>query len=138
MTDARIEEIIEEFSWLEDWENRYVHLISLGKALPPILDFERIEKNKVKGCVSQVWLVFDYKNKNELVIRGDSDAFIVKGLIALLIRLYTHRPPQEIIQINAQKLFQDLGLSQHLTPQRSNGFSAMNTKIHKKAQELLN
>ena len=137
MTDKRVQEILEEFDWLEDWEDRYLHLIALGKALPALAENDYQDIHQVKGCVSRVWLLFDTGKKNILTIRGDSDAYIVKGLIALLIRLYTERSAQEILNIDAKALFTQLGFGQHLTPQRSNGFSAMVSTIREKAYAML-
>ncbi len=126
-----IEKIIENFEFIDDWEDRYRYLIELGKTLEPLAAEERIETNKVRGCASQVWLVTESgkENGDRLKFRGDSDAHIVRGLIAILIALYSRRKPQEILALNAREIFARLGLKDHLTPQRSNGLASMVARI---------
>src|ERR671917_569323 len=99
-----IENLIEDFSFLDDWEDRYRYVIELGKSLPPLPDSEKTEANKVRGCASQVWLVSDEVQAGEtaLVFRGDSDAHIVRGLIAILLALYSGRPPREIVEVDPE------------------------------------
>ncbi len=131
--------ILDEFDFLDDWEERYRHVIELGKALPPLDETARNDKNKVKGCVSQVWLdiTTDPGPPVRLHMRGDSDAHIVRGLVALLIRLYAGRTAQEILDIDARGLFEKIGLADNLSPQRSNGLSAMITRIRQSAKASL-
>ncbi|NNC37798.1 MAG: SufE family protein [Acidimicrobiales bacterium] len=131
-----IQDLIDDFSFLEDWEDRYMHVIELGKSLAPVGTAEKNETTKVKGCVSQVWLIKDYDGKT-LNYRGDSDAHIVKGLVAVVLQLFSGRTPQEIIDIDAAGTLSQLGLAEHLSPQRSNGLSAMIARIKKDAAEIL-
>jgi cysteine desulfuration protein SufE len=121
-----------DFALLDDWEDRYRFLIELGRALPPLDETHRTEANKVRGCASQVWLhtrITDADGKPRLEFSGDSDAHIVKGLIAVLLALYDRHTPDEILAADANALFAELGLAGHLTPQRSNGFAAMVARI---------
>ena len=127
VSESSIETIIENFEFIEDWEDRYRYLIELGKTLEPLAPDERTETNKVRGCASQVWLVTE--KGEQLKFRGDSDAHIVRGLIAILIALYSKRKPQDILALNAQETFAKLGLKDHLTPQRSNGLASMVARI---------
>ncbi len=122
--NARIDDLIDEFELLDDWEERYKYLIDLGRALPKLEDTERCDDNKVKGCVSQVWLVLD-DEAGRYVLRGDSDAHIVKGLVALLTRLYEGRTAEEALEIDPRAVLERIGLSEHLSPQRSNGLASM-------------
>ncbi len=131
--DPVIEEIVDEFDLLGDWEERYRYLIELGRQLAPLNEAERIDANKVQGCVSQVWLVMERGSDGTLVIRGDSDAHIVKGLVALLIRLYSGRPQAGIMAIDAREVLSRIGLAEHLSPQRSNGLAAMLARIREEA-----
>ena len=134
---SRINEIIENFGFLEDWEDRYRYLIELGKNLPPLSDAEMTEEHRVRGCASQVWVVTDIDRSGVepiLIFRGQSDAHIVKGLVALTLALYSGRTPQEILSIDALDLFRRIGLSEHLTPQRSNGVRSMVERIRRDAK----
>ncbi len=128
-SDMTIDDIIDNFELLEDWDDRYRYLIELGRDLPPLADSDRTEANKVRGCASQVWLATTVErgDTGEPVLRfaGDSDAHIVRGLIAILFALYSGRPAQEILSRDAAEVFEHLGLREHLTPQRSNGFRSM-------------
>ena len=138
MNDPRLEELIEEFSFLEDWEERYRYVIDLGRALPPLAETERVEVAKVRGCASQVWLVSATTPDTGLVeFRGQSDAAIVQGLLAILVRMYSGRSPAEILALDAQAAFQALGLGDALTPQRSNGLKAMAQRMHDVARDAL-
>ena len=134
-----IQEIIDDFSFMEDWEDRYSHVIDLGKDLAPLTAPERNDMTRVKGCVSQVWLVQDedIDGKNRLIYRGDSDAHIVKGLVAIMISIFSGQTAQTIIDTNIEDIMQQLGLSEHLSPQRSNGLKAMIGRIRKDAQDML-
>ncbi len=139
-TEQNFNDIAQNLSFLEDWEDRYRYLIELGEALEPIRPEERNNKNKVNGCVSRVWLVSDIKKDHGnaiLFYRGDSDAMIVKGLVAILIALYSGQSAQTITQTDAIKIFDDLGLREHLTSQRANGLVAMVKRIRSEAKAQL-
>ena len=123
-----VEELVEEFDLLDDWEQRYKYLIDMGKALEPLDASEKNDTTKVKGCVSQVWLVHETDN-NTHIFRAESDAHIVKGLAALLVRLYSGRTGEEILSIDAREVLQSIGLAEHLSPQRSNGLASMIKRI---------
>jgi len=136
MNSSSFEEISENLSFLDDWEDRYRYLIELGQSLSPLTDEERTAENKVHGCVSQVWLVVsEVKSGNETILefRGDSDAMIVKGLVAVLIAIYSGSTPKQISALNAIAVLDDLGLREHLTSQRSNGLVAMVERIQAEA-----
>lgn len=130
-------EIAENLSFLDDWEDRYRYIIELGQALPPLADADRTPENKVHGCASQVWLATDADASAHLRYRGDSDAMIVKGLVAILIALYSGRPADEIAATDAIAIFDKIGLREHLTTQRSNGLVAMVNRIRSDAKALL-
>lgn len=134
MTDARLAELEDEFSFLDDWEERYRHVIDLGRAVPPLADDERVDAAKVRGCASQVWLISDMHG-DLIHFRGQSDAAIVQGLLAILLRLYSGRTAQEIIALDAGNAFAILGLGEALSPQRSNGLKAMALRIRDVAQD---
>ena len=126
------ETLISDFELLDDWEDRYRHVIELGRALPPFPEEERTDANKVQGCASQVWLVCRRKQTPEgevLEFLGDSDAHIVRGLVAVLLALVSGRPAQEILQTDILDTFRRIGLEGHLTPQRSNGLRSMVERI---------
>ena len=120
-----IDEIIDNFQLLDEWDDRYRYLIELGRTLEPLPKEAYADANKVRGCASQVWLdvqvAQDQNGQKLLMLRGDSDAHIVRGLVALVLALYSGRSPAEIIATDAQPLFAKLGLEHHLTPQRANG-----------------
>jgi len=133
---SRINEIIENFGFLEDCEDRYRYLIELGKDLPDLPESERTEDNRVKGCASQVWVVTAIDRSGlepVLSFKGQSDAHIVKGLVALTLALYSDKTAREILSIDALDLFRRLGLAEHLTPQRSNGVRSMVERIRRDA-----
>ncbi|MBA4338190.1 MAG: cysteine desulfuration protein SufE [Hyphomonas sp.] len=125
--------IREEFSWLEDWEARYAHLIDLGKANPPLAPHERSEETRVRGCASQVWMVTGVAD-GKLGVRAESDAIIVSGLIALLIRLYSGEPVGDILKFDVKALLDEIGVTGALTAQRSNGLASMLARIRTDAQ----
>jgi cysteine desulfuration protein SufE len=133
-----LEEIVENFNFLDEWEDRYRYLIELGKGLEPIDDAAHNDTNKVLGCASQVWLVTEVEQAKPgepvLTFRGDSDAIIVRGLVALILAMYSGNPPSKILATDAQVLFKELGFSAHLTPQRSNGVRSMVERIKKDAR----
>ncbi|MEM9963748.1 MAG: SufE family protein [Asticcacaulis sp.] len=136
MTDsfqARFEDLLEEFDLFDDWEERYRHIIDLGKSIAPLEDHERTEASKVRGCASQVWLVFDDAPEDILKFRGDSDAHIVKGLIAVLIRLLDGLPLSEIRDFSIRDTLTRLGLDEALSSQRTNGLLSMVERIKKVA-----
>jgi len=126
--------IREEFTWLEDWEARYAHLIDLGKANPPLAAHERTEETRVRGCASQVWMVTDVE-AGRLNVRAESDAVLVSGLIALLTRLYSGEPPAQIIGFDVKALLEEIGVTGALTAQRSNGLAAMLARIQADARQ---
>jgi len=128
---TEIDDLIAEFDLLDDWEQRYRYVIDLGKALPELEDFEKTDDNKVKGCVSQVWLISEPHPDapSRFQFRAQSDAHIVRGLAALLIRLYSGKDASEIEQIDARAVLSEIGLSEHLSPQRSNGLNSMISRI---------
>ena len=127
-------ELSAEFEVLGDWEERYRYVIDLGKDLAPLTDAERSEANKVRGCASQVWLVTEPQAGGALRFRGDSDAHIVRGLIAILLRLYSGRKPAEILAFDAPAAFETLGLKGALSQQRSNGLASMVGRIRRDAE----
>lgn len=132
ISDA-LAELRDEFDLLGDWEERYRYVIEMGKDLAPLTDAERSEANKVRGCASQVWLVTE-PHDGVLGFRGDSDAHIVSGLIAILLRLYSDRTPAEILAFDAKAAFDELGLSGALSSQRSNGLASMVARIRRDAE----
>ena len=138
MTD--IDEIRENFALLEDWDDRYRYVIELGRTLDPMPEAEHSAANKVQGCASQVWLSRKLaRNGGEPVLSylGDSDAHIVRGLIAILLTLYSGRTPKEILSTDAIAVFDEFGFREHLTPQRSNGLRAMVERIRSDARKAL-
>ena len=132
---TEIDDLVDEFDLLDDWEQRYRYLIDMGKALPDLPESERSDANKVKGCVSQVWLVTEPAD-DTLPFRADSDAHIVRGLAALLVRLYSGRTGEEILSVDARDVLARIGLSEHLSPQRSNGLASMISRIRGEAATL--
>jgi len=136
-----IDEIIDNFSLLEEWDDRYRYVIELGRGLPPLDERDRNDANKVQGCASQVWLATrlrpDGKDGPVLSFVGDSDAHIVRGLIAILFAIYSGKHAGEIVSTDAVEIFNRLGLREHLTPQRSNGFRSMVERIKSDAQAAL-
>lgn len=136
-----IDEIIENFSLLEEWDDRYRYLIELGRSLTPLPEAARSEANKVQGCASQVWLSTKVKPNGVggpvLTFEGDSDAHIVRGLIAVLFALFSGKHAKEILSTDAIAVFEKLGLREHLTPQRSNGFRSMVERMRKDANAAL-
>ena len=135
-----IDQIIDDFALLDDWEDRYRYVIELGRMLEPLLDKDRTEANKVRGCASQVWLVTrrDQSNGKPLLhFAGDSDALIVRGLVAIAITLFDGKSPSEIVATDADALFDRLGLKAHLTAQRSNGLRALVDRIKSDALDVM-
>jgi cysteine desulfuration protein SufE len=138
---ADIDEIIDNFSLLDDWDDRYRYLIELGRELPPLAAEAHNDANKVRGCASQVWLDTRVRPNGAggpvLTFVGDSDAHIVRGLIAILFAMYSGRSAKDILATDAVALFEKMGLREHLTPQRSNGFRSMVDRIHSDARTAL-
>ncbi len=142
MTDSttlarRLDDLAETFEVLDDWEERYRHVIDLGRTLAPLDEAERTEVNRVRGCASQVWLVTEPQADGSLTFRGDSDAHIVRGLIALLLGLVSGLPAREVAAFDAKEALNRLGLSGHLSSQRTNGLSAMAERIRSDARARL-
>ena len=128
MANTEFEQIVEDFEFLEDWEDRYRYVIEEGKKMPALDESLKVETNKVNGCASQVWLHFSISDT--LHFDGDSDAIIVRGLIAILRKLYNGTPIEEIRNISAWENLKRLGLDDHLSTQRSNGLKAMVERIN--------
>lgn len=131
--DSRASDIRDEFDFLDDWEARYAHIIDLGRANPSLESHERTEDTRVRGCASQVWMVSKHLDGDRLEVRAESDAMIVSGLIALLVRLYSGATRQEILSFDAPKLLEDIGVSGALTAQRSNGLASMLARVRNDA-----
>lgn len=127
-----IQDMIDDFQFLDDWEDRYMHVIDMGKSLPPLPDSDRTETNKVKGCASQVWLV-SAQDGDKLTFSGDSDAHIVKGLVAIVLQVFSDRTRAEILALDANDILAKLGLAEHLSAQRSNGLASMIGRIKAEA-----
>lgn len=131
-----LEDLSQEFDLLGDWEERYRYVIDLGRELAPLTDAERNDANKVRGCASQVWLVTEPQADGTMVFRGDSDAHIVRGLIAVLLRLFSGKQAKDILASDAKAAFDKLGLSGHLSAQRSNGLASMVGRVRRDAEAL--
>lgn len=128
MAQPAFEEIVENFELFDDWEDRYRYVIELGREMPPLDEAAKTEASRVRGCASQVWLVPSVdtaEGEERLTFRGDSDAMIVRGLIAILRALYCGEPLRNVPRIDAQGQLGRLGLESHLSSQRSNGLKAM-------------
>ena len=138
---ATIDEIRENFELLEDWDDRYRYVIELGRTLEPMPETEHSAANKVQGCVSQVWLskTVGRSANGQALLKyvGDSDAHIVRGLIAILLTLYSGRTAEQILATDAASVFNEFGFREHLTPQRSNGLRAMVERIRNDARDAL-
>lgn len=135
--DTRIDQLKTTFEMLPDWEERYRFIIDLGRKLEPLEDAERNEATRVRGCMSQVWLVADEADDDKLHFRGDSDAHIVRGLIGVLLMIYSDKTPQEIADTDINAIFADLNLEQHITMNRRNGLYSMVETIQRTAQQRL-
>jgi len=136
---TELETICDDFAFLDEWEDRYRYVIDLGRELPDLPETARSDANKVRGCVSQVWLQTNIEpstNPPDSILRflGDSDALIVRGLIAILFAVYNGRTARQIVETDALALFTELGLKEHLTPQRSNGLSSMVARVRRDAE----
>ena len=133
MLQDNMEELVRNFALFDDWEERYRYLIDLGRALPPMNEALKTEENMVRGCTSKVWMVAEVKN-GIFHFQADSDAHIVRGLIALLVTAYEGKPINEIAQIDIDGMFKTIGLDQNLSPNRRNGFFAMVERIRALSQ----
>ena len=137
----RLENILADFQLLDDWEDRYRYVIELGRGLPPLPETYRTERYKVRGCASQVWLATETERRAGGVavfrFQGASDAHIVRGLIAILFAIYSGKTADDLLSIDAEAIFAKLGLKEHLTPQRSNGFAAMVERIRTDARHTM-
>jgi cysteine desulfuration protein SufE len=131
-----IDDLVDDFELFEDWEERYRYIVDLGKNLAPMDEADKTEANKVRGCMSQVWMTCRNDNGSPpvLTFTADSDAFIVKGLIAILMELYSGRTPPEILELDATEALSKLGLASHLSPNRRNGFVSMVDRIKAEAR----
>ncbi len=137
--DQAISELADEFALLPDWEERIAHVIELARTLEPLTPDERNERTRVRGCVSQVWLVSERRAEapENLYFRGDSDAHLVRGEIAMLLRIFSGRTPAEILSIDPRAVFERLGLKDALTAQRSNGLFSMMRRIQEEARAAI-
>ncbi|CAN1725107.1 Uncharacterized SufE-like protein RHE_CH01250 [Hyphomicrobium sp. 1Nfss2.1] len=134
-----LSDITSDFAVLDDWEDRYRYLIELGRSLPPLPEELRTDANKVRGCASQVWLATDSKTvdgKRVFTFVADSDAHIVRGLVAILHAVYEGRPLEEAITLDPDPIFARFGLREHLTPQRSNGLASMVARVRADAMAM--
>ena len=138
---AGIDDILADFDVIDDWEERYRYVIELGKGLAPLDEADRTEANKVRGCASQVWLATrvepDAATGPRLVFTGDSDAHIVKGLVAVMLAIFSGRPAKEILTLDPEPIFTAISLRDHITPQRANGVNAMIDRIRADARTAL-
>lgn len=134
-----IDSIADDFAFLDDWEDRYKYVIDLGRDLPPLPEEVRTDAAKVSGCVSQVWISVTSSGGTDPVLefRGDSDAHIVRGLVAIILALYSGHTASEILAIDGEARFRSLGLAEHLTPQRANGVRSMIARIRHEAASTL-
>lgn len=130
-----IDEIIEEFEFLDGWEERYRLIIDLGRHLEALPEDQHVAANKVRGCMSQVWLTSERDEADILHFRADSDAFIVKGLVAILLAMFNDKTPADVLAVDHEGLLAKLQLSEHLSMTRRNGLQAMVTRIRQTAAE---
>jgi len=131
--DTRLNELLEEFELFDDWEDRYRYIIDLGKTLAPLTDAERNDDTRVRGCASQVWLVIDPAPQGVVAFRGDSDAHIVKGLVAILVRLLSGLPVEQVRGFSIRDTLTRLGLDEALSSQRTNGLISMAERLKRLA-----
>ncbi len=134
------QDLVDDFSFLDDWEDRYRYVIELGRELPEMDEADKTDANKVRGCASQVWLVTSLSGADDnptLTFVGDSDALIVKGLIAIMLSLYSGKPAKDIVSTDAMALLQDINLQENLSRQRANGLAAMIDRIQHEARSAL-
>jgi len=126
-----MQDIEDEFAFLDDWEDRYTHLIELGKAMPKLCDADKTDANQIQGCVSKVWLVVNKDQQGKFTFKGDSDAAIVRGLVAVLLRMVNDKTATQITSIDPAAIFARIGLADNLSPQRANGLNSMIEYINK-------
>lgn len=134
-----LQDLLDSFEFVDDWEERYRYLIDLGRGLPPMEEADKIEENRVQGCTSRVWLRCNSTDSSPPVLnfQADSDAHIVRGLVALMLLIYSGKTPQAILEFDIQALLDRLQLSQHLSPNRANGLHSMVALIRKTAEAYL-
>jgi len=140
MSDLKIEDLIIDFDFFDNWEDKYKYIIELGKNFPSLNEEEKNNDNKVDGCASQVWLIIKKEKIGDKIIlkfRGDSDALLVKGLVVILFSIFSEKSPDEIIKIDAFEKLRNLDLERNLTMQRSNGLSSMVIRIKEEAQKYI-
>ena len=140
MSDLKIEDLITDFEFFDNWEDKYKYIIELGKNSSSLNENEKNNDNKVDGCASQVWLITKKEKLNDKIIlkfKGDSDALIVKGLVVILFSIFSEKSPDEIIKIDAFEKLRNLDLERNLTMQRSNGLSSMVKRIKEEAQKYI-
>ncbi|WP_421481065.1 SufE family protein [Agrobacterium rosae] len=135
---ASLDKIMDDFAFLDDWEDRYRYVIELGKELPDLADEKKTAENKVQGCASQVWVVSHSDGESDpmLTFEGDSDAHIVRGLVAIVLAVYSGKKASEIASLDAIEVFGKIGLVEHLSSQRANGLRSMVNRIRAEAQVL--
>lgn len=122
-------QIVQDFSRFQDWEDRYKLMIDMGKKIPELQESEKIEKNLIKGCQSQVWVLAELNDQGQMILKGDSDAMLVKGLVALVLKVYSGSLPEEVLKYQPNFL-KELGFESNLSPSRANGLHAMIRQIH--------
>ena len=140
MSDLKFEDLINDFEFFDNWEDKYKYIIELGKNFPSLNEEEKNNDNKVDGCASQVWLIIKKEKIGDKIIlkfRGDSDALLVKGLVVILFSIFSEKSPDEIIKIDAFEKLRNLDLERNLTMQRSNGLSSMVKRIKEEAQKYI-
>jgi cysteine desulfuration protein SufE len=133
-----LETIIEDFEFFDDWEDRYKYIMDLGKSLDPLSDDDYGKTNKVDGCASQVWLIINEEEVNEktiLKLKADSDSFLVKGLLAIIISIFSGKTPSNILEINYNNELDKLNLKENISQQRSNGLTAVINRVISEAQK---
>lgn len=130
------EKLLRNFNRCANWEEKYLYIIELGQRLPALSDDEHRAENKIHGCQSQVWIVLNQRDDGVIALQGDSDAAIVKGLIAVVFALYHQMAAQDIVSFDVRPWFEQMALTQHLTPSRSQGLEAMIRAIRTRAAEL--
>lgn len=134
MSVEKLQDLQENFALFDDWEERYSYLIDLGKELEPMEDNLKTNETIVNGCTSKVWLVCEDKSDGKIHFIADSDAHIVRGLIALVLAAYQDKTPEEIAKVDIEQTFKEIGLDQHLSPNRRNGFFAMVERVRSLAK----
>ena len=136
---ADLQTILDDFSFLDDWEDRYRYVIELGKALPDLAESEKTAENKVQGCASQVWLVSEAGDGADPVMqfKGDSDAHIVRGLVAIVLAVYSGKQASDVAKLDAISVFSEIGLVEHLSAQRANGLRSMVNRIRETAARII-